>query len=308
MEIGEFLFACGLYLSLGLGSIFYGFDLFRKGRFIQNTPTSKIRSAAQGFIEIEGWTKPFGGQPLIAPLSQRSCIWYFYEIEEYRKDGDDSGWVSVVKRTSDDCFIVDDETGVAVIDPDYAEVHESIKQVWHGHNSHPQPGSCPPPRAKGSLISRYITPTFVSGRYRYTEKRIHAGEHIYVIGDFCTQSGSNQISLKELTRDILIEWKKDYRALIKRFDQNGNGSLEPEEWLEAQRTALKEAKQTHRELQAQPDVHIMRKSPIRGYPYIISCKSQKELTHRNRVITLFATFIGIPLSASGFWMLAVRFM
>ena len=56
-------------LMLGTGRIAYA-TLARK-RLIEDTPTSRIRSAPQGFVELAGVAGVFEGEPIIAPLTQR---------------------------------------------------------------------------------------------------------------------------------------------------------------------------------------------------------------------------------------------
>ena len=63
---------------LGTGRIAYA-TLARK-RLIEDTPTSRIRSAPQGFVELAGVAGVFEGEPIIAPLTQRPCCWYRYRF------------------------------------------------------------------------------------------------------------------------------------------------------------------------------------------------------------------------------------
>jgi len=47
-------------------------------RAIRDTPTSKIASAAQGYVELTGRGHPFG-EPLMGQLSRLPCLWYRYK-------------------------------------------------------------------------------------------------------------------------------------------------------------------------------------------------------------------------------------
>ncbi len=49
-------------------------------RAIRDTPTSKIASAAQGYVELTGRGHPFG-EPLLGKLSLLPCLWYRYKVE-----------------------------------------------------------------------------------------------------------------------------------------------------------------------------------------------------------------------------------
>ena len=51
-------------------------------RLIENTPTAKIRSAVQGYVELNGQTRLMEGPVIVSPLSGKSCVWYRYKVEE----------------------------------------------------------------------------------------------------------------------------------------------------------------------------------------------------------------------------------
>ena len=51
-------------------------------RLVEDTPTAKIRSAPQGYVELEGVGKLMDGPPIIAKLSGLPCVWFRYKIEE----------------------------------------------------------------------------------------------------------------------------------------------------------------------------------------------------------------------------------
>ncbi|MEJ2141596.1 MAG: hypothetical protein P8Y24_04455 [Gammaproteobacteria bacterium] len=82
-----------------------GFGIFRnvqRARIIEDTPTSKIRSAAQGYVEIIGRGQYFNKSPVIAPLTLTECIWYSFEIllvQKYILIPGMSGMVIVVGPT-----------------------------------------------------------------------------------------------------------------------------------------------------------------------------------------------------------------
>src|SRR3990167_181343 len=51
-------------------------------RAIRGTPTPRVASAAQGYVELTGRGKPFGEMPLISKCRQLPCLWYRYKIEQ----------------------------------------------------------------------------------------------------------------------------------------------------------------------------------------------------------------------------------
>jgi hypothetical protein len=165
-----FIFS-GLSLFL-VFSLYQAYKITIKAREIENTPTSKIRSAAQGWVELEGEQHFFKGSPLIAPLSNIPCTWYYYSIEYYKK----KGWVEIERGTSQSLLILDDETGQCIVDPTGATITPGSIDSWGGFNSRP---NGKPKSWLGKLIGSF-------GHYRYKEYRMDDGCRLYAIGYFKT--------------------------------------------------------------------------------------------------------------------------
>ena len=71
---------------LGLGGIallWYGFNRMKKYRLIKDIPRSKVRSMAMGVVEVHGTV--FCVEPMRTPFSSSDCVYYKYEIKEYRR-------------------------------------------------------------------------------------------------------------------------------------------------------------------------------------------------------------------------------
>ena len=75
-------------------SFFYSFRAWRKNRLVEDTPTSRVRSAAQGYVEFTGIGKMLEGAPNKAPLSGIPCTWWSYKIEE-RRSSQRSRWSTI---------------------------------------------------------------------------------------------------------------------------------------------------------------------------------------------------------------------
>lgn len=76
---------------------------FRRARAVEDTPTSKIASAHQGYVELVG-AACLGKTPLAAPLTGRQCVWYRYRVE---KKGSKNKWITERSGSSDNPFLVD---------------------------------------------------------------------------------------------------------------------------------------------------------------------------------------------------------
>jgi hypothetical protein len=91
-------------------SFWYAFKAWAKNRVIEDTPTSRVRSAAQGYVELSG----HGVQPPDAqnkgPLTGMPCTWWRYKIEERRYSGRSRSWTTVQIDTSAVPFLLDDGT------------------------------------------------------------------------------------------------------------------------------------------------------------------------------------------------------
>jgi len=99
-------------------------------RLIEDTPTAKIRSAHQGYVELEGAGRLMDGPPIIAKLSGLPCVWFRYKIEHqiktHYKGHTQTRWEVIEKGESTETFWLEDETGRVVI------VHEAPRSFGPG--------------------------------------------------------------------------------------------------------------------------------------------------------------------------------
>ncbi len=301
MDPGHFwLIAIGL-TCVSLVSFYGIFRFVRRMRFIEGTPTSRVRSAAQGYVELDGIGLLMRGTPIVAPLSGLTCTWYSIKIEkkESVSGGRRDRWTTVRSATSDDLFLLRDETGDCVIDPDGAEVTPSISEVWYGDS---------PSWATG--LQRGRTGLFASAQYeyRYTEKRMHPNDPLYAIGQFHTLGGSQELpNTHEEVRQLLAEWKRNQVALHARFDTNNDGVLSVEEWERVRQAAHQEVLKAQRERAVGP-VHNLMTRPDDGRPYMLSALPQEELVGRLRLLAGGSLLLFLLAGAAATWMYGVRLL
>ncbi len=234
---------------------------YRRARAIDDTPTSRVASAAQGYVELIGAGKPLAGAPLLSPVNQLPCLWYRYTIE--RKDSDNK-WVQESKGESDASFILDDGTGECVVDPDGAEMLVTKRDRW------------------------------IRDDRRYTQWLLLEHQNIYVLGQFST-IGSVALDLRvdEDVKQLLAEWKARPAELLQRFDLDKSGQLDLREWELARAQAKREILANHRELRASPELNVMR-LPADGRLYLISDLKPDKLAGKYRLWAWFhiAIFLG----------------
>ncbi|MBK6638182.1 MAG: hypothetical protein IPG34_11250 [Rhodocyclaceae bacterium] len=225
----------------------------RHVRAVADTPTSKVASAAQGYVELIGIGRPFDGPPVLAKLSMSPCLWFRYLVERRS----DNKWKTESKGESDASFLLDDGSAICVVDPEGAQILTRKRHSW------------------------------TEGSYRYTEWRIDEGDEVYALGHFVTQGGADlSLDVNEDVKLLLAEWKKDPARLNQRFDLDRNGELDMREWELARAQAKREVLAVHREARLQSDTHLMRLPPDARL-YLVATITPESIVRRYR---LWASF------------------
>lgn len=247
---------------IGVISFFAWIGNQRRSRLILDTPTSRIASAAQGYVEVTGRARQVHDTPLLSKLTLLPCVWYRYIIERERSDN--KGYDIVEQGASDDTILIDDGSGQCFIDPDYAEVITSHKQVWK------------------------------KGDYRYTEYLLSPLDTLYVIGEFTTLGGAGSVlDSKGDLNALLTEWKRDKVSLHERFDLDKDGQIDPHEWELALLAAKREVAKQHGEIRLKDGVHLLRK-PGNGRLFLLSNLQEENLARKYVLWGWFhlLTFVG----------------
>ncbi len=299
MDAIPFGFICGFIIIGCIVAWVHWFKKTKRARLIEDVPTSSIRSAAQGYVELIGNAEFLPEGNIVSPLSGRSCVWYQYKVE--RRERDSSGkreqWKTIEKVTSEHLFVLEDDTGRCVIDPDDAEVTTYEKQRWHGNTR--SPGFAP---AKSGLLDSINTD------YRYTESWIEPAEMLYAIGQFETAgTGEELYSLKDEMRALLNKWKQHPDIYLRSFDKNGDGKIDQEEWDDVQKAATREVEKQRMQGSALPAVHFMHNPPKKQNIYILSSLNDEELVKKYRNSSRWLLITSIVLGAVAVWMINIRF-
>ncbi|MBW2941886.1 E3 ubiquitin ligase family protein [Zhongshania aquimaris] len=256
---------CGI---IALVSAIASIKSLMAARIIEDTPTSKIRSAHQGYVELIGFAK-IGPEPLLlSGLSKTPCLWFRYNIERYESSGKNSSWRSIEKHTSTQAFTLNDGSGDCYVMPSRADVSTQRKRTWHGNSRHP---------------SRTSGMNLFGKRYRYTEEMLCADDLLYIIGLFETRHPPNPNAARDAEMaKVLNEWKQDYDKLTARFDRNGDGEIDLQEWELARAEALRKAERNVSKQAPLNPVHTISYSPSRRQPYIIASSEPESLSKRYR--------------------------
>ncbi|MDR3221527.1 MAG: E3 ubiquitin ligase family protein [Candidatus Accumulibacter sp.] len=240
---------------------------FKRRRAITDTPTSRIVSAAQGYVELSGTGRPLDDAPLLAHLTQQPCLWHRWQVRERTHD---NKWRTIESGESEISFLIDDGSGRCVIDVEGAEILTRHKEAWRKGNTY------------------------------YTEWKLLIDDRIYALGEFKTLGGgSADLDARSDMNELLGAWKEDQATLLKRFDLDQDGELNEKEWGLARQAAHREVSRMHQEARNESDVHTL-KCPSGGRHYLLSNIDPNRLARRYLWWSLFhlAAFLaalgGIP--------------
>ncbi len=284
-------------MALAVAAFVYAFIFLQRVRAIEDTPTARIRSAAQGYGELSGMAQLMDGAPIVAPLTGKTCAWYRYKVE---KMGDKHTHV-VDSGSSDELFLLVGTTGRCVIDPEGATVITRHKEVWFDY-SYPSRKRGGHSGLLGQILGR------VGSRYRYTEERLRASEPLYAIGMFkSVGGGAESFNTEEEVRALLRAWKSDKARLLKDFDANGDGEIDLQEWEVVRKAAHQQVRKEQSQRSVASPTHVMSK-PVHGKrPYLLSALSEEELVKRFRLSAAGSLMAFLLLGSAAVWMAAVRF-
>lgn len=285
----------GLVLGGALGAatgLFLGFRSLARKRLAEDTPTTRLRSAAQGYVELSGVARLFDGEGIHSPLTGRECCWYEFEVEHREQERHGRArWRTVSGGRSTGFFMLDDGTGSCAVDPEHAEVTPSVSRVWYGR-------SPIPPRFK--TRPHWLSRLTATGSYRYTEKLIEIGQPLYALGFLRTHGGA--ATPADQAADVaalLREWKSDRAALLARYDRNGDGEIDAEEWETARRDAAEAARLRRASRStAPPAVDVLAKPSTGGRPFVLSARGEAHHMRAHAWTSLGWLCVGIGLAVA----------
>jgi hypothetical protein len=172
--------AFAVMVIAGIALFVSAFSRLKLREAIEDTPTSKIRSAAMGKAELAGLGKNFE-RCLIAPFSAAPCLWHRWQVEEERSSSDARGnrtsyWETIEQGISSACFQIQDSSGEILINPQGAEV-DAPKLFSFTQGGFLSLGAAP----RTALYAQYAGGPF-TGRRRFTEWRLDEGLPLTVLG------------------------------------------------------------------------------------------------------------------------------
>lgn len=244
----------------------------RRYQAITYTPTSRIRTAAQGYVELFGRADVHPGSQAIGFRSGPPSVWYRYRVQRISSSG---GFEHISSGCSEDSFILVDDTGSCVIDPVNAEVIAAHARSW------------------------------VNDDYRISVEYLAPGDLLYAIGNLGTvNQAHNKVDRRVEISALLREWKKDQQDFLARFDTNSDGKIDPLEWERARATAKQTVDHQLRTEAKAPELHCLAQPAAANKPFLLSNQNPDKLAKLYQRwswfhVTVFVVAILSSLALSG---------
>lgn len=223
----------------------------RHARLVDDTPTARIASAAQGYAELRGRGLPLAGLPLLSPLGGLPVLWWRLLTEKRDAKGK---WQQESLEQSQASFLLDDGSGSCLVDPEGAEMLVQRREVSEREDR------------------------------RYTLWTLLPHDPVYVLGDFRSLGpldGAVEGPMSESRRlaERLEEWKADRAGLLARFDLDGNREIDLKEWELARQQARQELRQQQAEAATAAEVQRVG-APGDGRLFLISDLEPGQIARR----------------------------
>ncbi|MDD2890894.1 MAG: GIDE domain-containing protein [bacterium] len=272
-----------IIFGLGIWLFCYGFSLFNRKRLIQNIPTSKIKSLAMGLVEIQGRCFPVTDKPLIAPYSQKECVFYYFKVQEYtRGSNNHSSWQTISEGSSGMPFYVDDDSGRVLVDPTKAEIKLEPRYI-----------SSTPDGKQNILLP------LSSESMKYIESFIIPGESAFVLGTAKELKNCSENYTQKVAQQV-TDWYYNPEKQ-KEFDINRDGDIDKQEYILMKEKAEKLVVQKEfKDIPIKNDITklsdiIITKGELEK-TFIISNESEKTIVSQIGIKTTFYIWSGIIIT------------
>jgi hypothetical protein len=231
-----------------------GYLLWRRNmravNLMDGTATSRVATAAKGYVELVGTARAAGGQPVRDPVQFQTCLWYKLVTEKRSLLSRNRQWEVERRESSSEPLALVDDSGSCMIVPGEAKIDEE--------------------QDPDVIVSE-------SSTRRHKLWRIHDGDPLYALG-FLERRSAMPAGAET---GLLRVWKRDQARLLERFDDNRDGRIDAAEWERARHAALAHAAA---DAAAAPDAHIgyRLRRPDDDRPLLVSSRSEAEVARRVR--------------------------
>ncbi|HLC46170.1 MAG TPA: GIDE domain-containing protein [Candidatus Nanoarchaeia archaeon] len=199
----KMLFFSAFGFGAGIWLFIKGFSTYRRKKLIEDTPTSKVRSIAMGLVEVFGTAVPAEKIVMKSPLTGKECVYYKYEIQEYRSTGKHSSWVTVKSGEKRPRFFLKDDTGRVLVDPRSANI-----DIPQDYNLESGIGRTPPESIRKFLVANRLSHEGFMGinrRMKFIEYVLAVGDKTYILGTAGNNPFVEQGSAKKSENALMIQ-------------------------------------------------------------------------------------------------------
>jgi E3 Ubiquitin ligase len=272
---------------IGVFLFFRGFPYLKRKRLIQNTPTSTVRGASLGAVEVSGTV--VGPYTLISPISESDCFYYRAIARSSSKEDK-----KTIEETLYAPFFIDDGTGPVLVDPRGAEMELQpfVDQEYS-------------PSAGDAFIRRFLVRRGLSSESPATlqEYCIRAGDHLFVLGTLRENTG-----LESAAECLAAGVGQEAQGFLSAAaaDLQRSAAIEamlPPGSIVGARPKVRPARTEAFDLN--PPVVLMR--GLKGEPFFISWRSERDVIAELALRSALYIWGGPIIALTGVWMLVSHF-
>ena len=268
-------------LGIGVFLFFRGFPFLKRKRLIQNIPTSTVRAAAMGAVEVSGTV--VGPYTLISPLSESDCF-YYHAVARSVEDKKSREEILYVP------FFLDDGTGRVLVDPRCAETE-----------------------LQPSVDDEYVPSTGDAFTRHFLVRRGLSTEYPATLQEYCIRAGDYLFIVGTLRENPGLESATD--CFVHDLDQRKQGFLSAAAADLQRRAAIESmlppSSTAPPRPQAQPsqseafDLNppVVLTKGTSGEPFFISQRSQRDVVEELAMRSVLYIWGGPILALAGLWLL-----
>jgi hypothetical protein len=268
-------------VGVGVFLFFRGFPFLKRKRLIQNTPTSTIRGAALGAVEVSGTV--VGPYTLISPLSEADCF-YYHAVARTTGEEEKKAAEEVLYAP----FFLDDGTGRLMVDPRGAEMElrPSVDEEYS-----PATGDA---FTRHFLLRRGLSSAMPANLQEYC---IRPGDHLFVVATLRENPGF------ENAADCLAgDAAQERQGFLSAAAADLQRRAAIESMLPARSPVPPEAPALETEaFDLTPPVLLMRGTS--DEPFFISWRSQRDVVQELTMLSVLYIWGGPVLALAGMWLL-----
>ena len=270
-------------VGFGIFLFFRGFPFLKRKRLIQNTPTSTIRGAALGAVEVSGTV--VGPYTLISPLSESDCF-YYHAVA--RSTGEEEK--KVAEEVLYAPFFLDDGTGRWMVDPRGAEMklRPAVEEEYS-------------PATGDAFTRHFVVRRGLSSSLRATlqEYCIRPGDHLFVLATLRENPGRE--SAADCLAGDAAQGQQGFLSAAA-ADLQRRAAIESVLPPGSAVPPMPRATPVESEVfDLNPPVVLMKSTS--GEPFFISWRSQRDVVQELAMRSILYIWGGPALALAGLWLL-----